>query len=369
MSLSLAALTASGPSDFGTFGQLIADNTLVKQRLDTLTAQASSGLVSGTLAGLGGAAASQSLDLNAEIGHLQTAQNNISAVTGALSVSQTAASQITGIATSFYSQLTSLSALDPQSVDTLAASARTALQQVAGLIDSTNGSTYVFAGQDSANPPVPNPNSITSSGFFTQISAAVSGLGTNGASATTASLIAIGGSNAAGTSPFSPALSQPAATVRALQTSVDIGHGQQVNYGLLASANTSPAIPTPFGVASTGSYMRDIMTSLAAIGSLSSSQAGASGFSPFVAAVQSTLDNAISAMGVDAGVQGNIQSALQSTATNLGATETALTAQVSSLQDVNMASTLSNLSLVQTQLQASYQLIAGMSGLTLAKYI
>jgi hypothetical protein len=34
-----------------------------------------------------------------------------------------------------------------------------------------------------------------------------------------------------------------------------------------------------------------------------------------------------------------------------------------------MAATLSRLSLVQTQMQASYQLIAGMSGLTLAKFL
>ncbi len=369
MSFSLAALSASGPSDFGTLGQLIADNAIVKQRLDKLTAQASSGLVANTLAGLGGPQATQSLDLNAEVGHLQTAQNNISAASGAMDLTQTAVGQITQIATSFYAQLNNLNGLDPQNVDTLAASARSALQQVAGLLDSQNGSAYVFAGQDTANPPVPDPNNITTSGFFTQIGAAVASLATNGAAATMSSIIATGASNAAGTSPFSTALSQPAATVRALQTSVDVGGGQQVSYGLLASANTSPSIPTPAGVSSTGSYTRDVLASLAAIGSLSSAQSASANFQPFVVSVQATLDNAISAMNVDAGVQGNIQSGLQSTATELGTTQTALTQQVSSLQDVNMAATLSNLSLVQTQLQASYQLIAGMSSLTLAKYI
>ena len=34
-----------------------------------------------------------------------------------------------------------------------------------------------------------------------------------------------------------------------------------------------------------------------------------------------------------------------------------------------MASTLSQLSLVQTQMQASYQLIAGLSGLSLVKFL
>ena len=40
-------------------------------------------------------------------------------------------------------------------------------------------------------------------------------------------------------------------------------------------------------------------------------------------------------------------------------TATALTTQVGNVQDVDVAQAMSNLSLVQTQLQASYQVIAG----------
>jgi len=48
---------------------------------------------------------------------------------------------------------------------------------------------------------------------------------------------------------------------------------------------------------------------------------------------------------------------------------TTLTKQVSGAQNTDMAATLSNLAQVQTQLQASYQLIAGMSSLSLAKFL
>jgi flagellin-like hook-associated protein FlgL len=74
-------------------------------------------------------------------------------------------------------------------------------------------------------------------------------------------------------------------------------------------------------------------------------------------------------MAEDTGVLGNTQSALSTTQTTLADTQTALTAQVSSVQDVNMASTLSNLSLVETQLQASYQVIATVSQLSLVKFL
>jgi flagellin-like hook-associated protein FlgL len=74
-------------------------------------------------------------------------------------------------------------------------------------------------------------------------------------------------------------------------------------------------------------------------------------------------------MNGDIGVYGDIQSSLTTTQTNLGDTVTTLTTQVSTAQDADMAATLSNLSQVQTQLQASYQLIASMSSLSLAKFL
>jgi len=46
-----------------------------------------------------------------------------------------------------------------------------------------------------------------------------------------------------------------------------------------------------------------------------------------------------------------------------------LQGQVSSAQDVDMAQTISSITQVQTQLQASYQLIANMQSMTLTKYL
>ena len=75
------------------------------------------------------------------------------------------------------------------------------------------------------------------------------------------------------------------------------------------------------------------------------------------------------AMAQDVGVLGNVQSSLTATQSQLADTQTALTGQVSSAEDVDMAKTMSQLSLVQTQMQASYQLIATMSSLSLVKFL
>ena len=115
--------------------------------------------------------------------------------------------------------------------------------------------------------------------------------------------------------------------------------------------------------------MRDTLRALATIGSLSSAQADDPGFQDLVQNTRTSLSSAVSAMGQDAGVLGNVQSSLTATQTQLADTQTALNTQVSSAQDVDMASTLSQLSLVQTQMQASYQLISGLSGLSLVKFM
>jgi flagellar hook-associated protein 3 FlgL len=352
-------------SDAGWMSSLISDAAGVRQQLQTLTNQASTGLVGTTYAGLG-AGATVSLDLNPQIAELQTWQANINQATGTMQVTQSAMTQIQSIAQSLYAQLDNLNGMSASEVDSIAAQANDDLTEVANLLDSTDGNTYVFGGADSTNPPVPNPDQILSSGFYTQIAAAVGNLSTNGAAATAASTLAIAASNAPGTSPFSAYMSQPAATLQAEGPMVQVGQGQTVQVGLLASANSAVAST---GSSTTGSYMRDLMCALATIGSLSSSQVNDSGFQGLVQDVGTSLQGAMSTMAEDAGVLGNTQTSLSTTQTELSDTATALTTQVSAVQNVDMAKTLSNLSLVQTQMQASYQAIAGMSGLSLVKFL
>ena len=74
-------------------------------------------------------------------------------------------------------------------------------------------------------------------------------------------------------------------------------------------------------------------------------------------------------MATDVGNLGNLQASLTTTQTSLADTVTALSSQVSSVQDVDMAETLSRLQLVQTQMQSSYQMIASYSSLSLVKFL
>jgi flagellar hook-associated protein 3 FlgL len=354
----IASIT--GGSDFGVMQQLLANAAATKSQLDQLTQQSSSGYMATTYSGLAPAAANMALSLAPQIAGINNTITTLNTVTGRMDVQQTALSSISGIASNFMGQLGTVDSLNPQSMATIAASARQALSQVAGLLNTKDGNVYVFAGQDSANPPVPDAANITSSGFYTQIGTTIAGLATNGAAATEASTLAIASSNAAGTTVFSTGLSS-GASLPVVATG-----GGTAPAGIAANAN---AFVASSGPDTTGSYMRDILRGLASIAQLTPAQVGSTEFSGFATTTANSLQGAISALNQDAGVLGNTQSSLASRATTLQQSSDALSKQLAGADQVDMAATLSKLSTTQTQLQASYQLIASMKTMSLTQYL
>jgi flagellar hook-associated protein 3 FlgL len=345
--------------DYSTLGVLISDNTNVKSQLNKLTDQIASGHVADSYGGLG-AASQTSLDLRPQLNTLTNQQTVINSVTGQLDITQNALSQIYSIASSFAADTDSLNGLDPAAVDSVAASAKSALTQLTSLLDTTDGGNYVFAGTDSTNAPVPNPSDILSSGFYTQINTAVSGLSstTDNSASIIASTLATAESNTAGTTPFS-------STIGTAQT-LQLSDGQQVQIGLVANANT---LATSTGSSTTGSYVRDLLRGLSTLASLSSAQVDDPGFAAVVADTRTSLQGAVTALSTETGALGTIQAGLTATATANGDTATALQTQLSSVEDVDTATALTQLSAVQTQLQASYQIIAAARTLSLVQYL
>jgi flagellar hook-associated protein 3 FlgL len=357
-----ASLTATPQ---GSLGRIVAESATTRARLDQLTMQVSSGRVSDSFAGLG-YLARISLDLRPVMASMQAWQGNIAAANSRTDIALSAMDRITAIASDFYARTDTLTGLDPANVDATAAAARDALRELAGLLNTADGDVHVFAGQDSANLPVPNADAILSSGFYTQIAAAVAGLSGSGATATIAATLAVGASNIAGTSPFSTALSQPAASLQGLRSQVEVADQRQEPFGIIASGN---AVAVSAGTSTTGSYMRDLMRALATIGSLSSAQVADPGFAPLVADIRTSLPDAISAMAADTGIAGNQHAMLAKTQEQNSSYLISITAQVSGIEDVDMAAALSSVSQMQTRLQASYQMISTLRDLTLTRYL
>ncbi len=314
-------------SGIGLLQALAADSGSIRGELSLATQQTATGKVADSYAGLG-AGARTSLSLRPQITQLATWSANIDSATARLGVTQSALTSITAIASSFLAKAATLNGLTPGVTGDVAAAAKTALVQVAQLLNSKVGDTYVFAGQDTANPPVPDTSAATL-------------------------IPALLGSDTAAP-PFSATLGTAVPTVQT-------GQGERAPVGVLANQNTLSvsAVPT------TGSYMRDIMRALATL----ATTADGPGLQATAADTTARLHSAVGAASNETGALGDVQAGLASRKTQLTDVRTALTAQVSGVEDVDLAAALTRVSQLQTQLQASFQLIAGVKDLTLSKYI
>ena len=243
-------------------------------------------------------------------------------------MAQTALSSISTIAADFFAKSGAINGLNPSEASSIAASAKVALEQVGQLLNSKAGGVYVFAGQDTANPPLPDT------------SAAVVGP-------------AVLASDTA-TAPFS-------ATLGTTPPTIEVGEGQRVQVGVLANRNTL----TPSAAPTTGSYVRDILKALATLANATPGpDLQATG-----ASARALLGSAVTAIGVESGALGDVQSSLAARRTQLGDTVTALNAQVDNAENVDYAAISTRVSLLQTKLQTSFQLIAGVKSLNLAQYL
>jgi flagellar hook-associated protein 3 FlgL len=308
--------------------RLADDGVTLRKQLAQVQQQAASGRASDTYSGLGPAART-SLDLRPTIAHQTVWQSNIDAAQARLDVTQSALKSISSIAADFYQRVNNLNDVGASQVADIAGLAKSALQQVGQLLNSKSGDTYVFAGQDTANPPVPNTDPAV--------------LG--------AALLA----SDTATAPFST-------TLGSAVPQVEVGEGERMQVGLLANKNTLATSTAP----TTGSYMRDVMRALATLATLTPTSPG---IQATAADTRTRLSSAITAMATETGALGDFQNTLKQRQTALGDTSTALSAQLSSIEDVDVAAALTKASTLQTQLQASYQIIAGSRQLSLANFI
>ena len=350
----------SSTTDLGTLGNALYNAARTQSSIATLTAQSSSGLIASDYAGLG-TGARTALDVSGQIALNTAAQTNATQAANVNQVAQTALGQIQSLVSGLSSQLLGPAAGTSSGLAAIAASAQDALSQAASLLNTKLGQVYVFAGQDSHTPPVPDAANIAQSTFYTAIQGAVASVSTSGASSVQAQLLIIAAPGA--TSPFS-------ATLEASNkmSSADLGGGQTTTLSVLADQN-SDATSSGVGTTSTGSYMRDVLMALSAISSLGSVDAADVQVQALLTATQKTLSGADDALNIDIGGLGVRQDTVTAAQSGLADTATALTTQLGAVQDADPTTVITNLTAAQTQLQASYKIIASLSQLSLAKYL
>jgi flagellin-like hook-associated protein FlgL len=237
--------------------------------------------------------------------------------------------------------------------------------EVATLLNEQLNGEYLFGGSDSHNPPIPNPQTIATSGMGLEIRNKVAALdGTNVADVLDDTKI-LAQSNAAGTTPFSEFLSTLPGLEEA-RTNILGNDNERVAYGIHANRNAA--------VKSTGdtteSWARDLLRGLASIAGLTPEKAQlGNDYTTFVTTVRKGLESAADALALERGSLGVTEARLQSMASLQESVSTSLTLQLSNLEEVDMAKTITSFQTTQSQLEASYRALAISQQLSLTRFL
>ncbi|MBE9607647.1 hypothetical protein IAI18_22475 [Acetobacteraceae bacterium H6797] len=349
----------------GLVARLARDSAGLRGQMDVLTRQSSDGKraeVYGDIAG----DARRAINLRADVARRDAYGASAERILGRTQTAQKAMEQLSDIAKTFMESAYEINGTETTRIDAVAANARAALSQVANLLNEQQAGEYVFGGTDTANPPVPDAQNIASSSMVTDIVAAVQGLAPGGAAGVMTSTLATAQSTAPGTTPFSDYAEDPARGASEAPRSGPIGDGEVVSYGVFANRNT---VAVSQGE-TTGSWSRDLIRGLSMLSGLSAdSVLQGDDFNQLMTGIRNIFTSANDALAVEAGALGTTEARITTAKEAHSDMAVALQSQLSSIEDVDLAATLTSLQDVQTRLQASYSAISMVGQLKLTDFL
>lgn len=358
-----------GSSTYSALDRMLAASTSLQKQTAQLQQQTTTGKVSQSYGGLASASA-QILNLTAASSQATAYTQAITNAQGKASVMQNALTQMGTMVSNMAAAALGATVSTPNgTITSVAQQAKNALAQLGSLLNTNFSGDYVFAGADTSHPPIPSPETITTSGMYTQIGAQVAGLASTPTTPAIATIIAntvdIASSTAAGTTIFSSYLAGAGAT--APPVTVAIANSEHVTLDLKANSN-SGAVSDP-AINGTGSAINDIMRSLSVLANSTESMSGNPDFATLMKNAATTLTSAGSTLAQEAGHIGLAQNAMTVATASHASMQAVLSSQLTGLTDVNMASAISQLQQVTSQLQASYKILGMASSLNLASYL
>ena len=356
-----------GSSTYGTLDRLLASVGGLQEQRAGLQQQVSTGKVADSYAGLGVGSA-RVLDLTAASRRVDAYTQSIAHAQGKAAVMQDALGGIGKLVNDVMARTLDLSDTSPgATVEAVALQAKQALQQIGSLLNTTYAGDYVFAGADTANPPV--PGDVTSSGMFAQIGAQVANLATIPTAPAVADIIAntvtIAADPTAGTTVFSAYLA--GAGTAAPLGEVQVGDAERVSLDLPANRNAG-AVSDP-AINGTGSAMSDILRSLAVVANSIPAMRANPDFGTLMRDAARTLTSAGQTLAVESGRIGMTQNAMTAAAEGHASMKLVLSKQLSGLTDVDWPTAISRLKAVEAQLEASYNVLSTARRLNLASYL
>ncbi|MBK1661793.1 flagellin [Paracraurococcus ruber] len=353
-------------TSIGPLGRFDAEVTALRQRVETLTRQVSSGQRTDRQGDLT-PDLPRALSLRAEMARRETYGSLIGEALNRTQATQQALQRLGSIASEFADQVAmKLDPNDTASLSLVATRARQAMVEVGQLLNSQSAGEYLFGGSDLANPPVPDPDGLPTGGLASGIAAAVAGLGPGTAATVAAQTLAVAQDDSAGTSPFSAFLTDPATGGGEARRSVPSGDGQLVAYGVAANRNAAAVSAGE----TTGAWAKDLLRGLASLAALTpASAASTADFRAFADTIRNGLRSARDAIADESGALGLTEARLTATQQRHSVLTDTLKAQLADIEEVDLAATLTRLQDTRSTLEASYSAIGRLGSLTLTRFL
>jgi flagellar hook-associated protein 3 FlgL len=349
--------------------RLSAETALLRNRLETLTRQATTGQRAqqlGTLA----PELPRAVSLRGEMGRRETYDRVLTQAQGRGSAMQESLGRLREIAREFRATvIPRLYSADPVTLSAARVQARLALTDMAHLLNLRHAGEYLFNGQDLGNPPMPAPEALATGQMAQDIAAEVANLGSVGATAVLAATRGVAQSNAPGVSPFSAYLKAQEALLpeeRDARRAAPAADGELLAYGITADRNAEASSRGE----TTGSWARDLLRNLMTVAALDDTIATEGRpWTDLLGGIRDGFAAAETSLAEESGALGQAMARMEGAQRRHRDVSDVLRQQLAEIEEVDLAATLERMQATRTALEASYRAIASLSELSLSRFL
>lgn len=341
-------------SILATIGGMAPDQARLRQRIDVLTRQVSTGQV-GRVHGDLGPQARQAIDLRGDIARREAHIGAADAALGRMAVAQETLGRLETLANNLAAEALRARTLGSVALTSLTRGAHAALEEAATLMNVRHGGDPLFAGSNLARDPVPGAAGIATGPMATAIGAAVATLGASDANAVLAATAAA--ATAPGTTPFDPWLETDG--IAEPRRALLVADGERVAWGVLPNENQDGEVALAWG--------RELLRGFATLAALTpTSQAQGAEYDALLSGVSDGLLGASRALAVERSALGLAEKRVDSARERHKDLLVVIRAQLGTAEEVDLAAVTAALRQTEMRLSASYEATAMIARLSLA---
>jgi flagellar hook-associated protein 3 FlgL len=341
-------------SILATIAGMAPDQARLRQRIDVLTRQVSTGQV-GQVHGDLGPQARRAIDLRGDIARREAHVGAADAALGRMAVAQQTLGRLETLANDVAAAAQRARTLGTIALEPLTRTARAALEEAAALMNARHGGDPLFAGSNLARDPVPDAAGIATGPMATAIGAAVATLGAADAATVLAATAAA--ATAPATTPFEPWLETDGIVEQ--RRALLVADGERVAWGVLPNENQDGEVALAWG--------RELLRGLATLAALTPASLVQGGeYDALLQGVSAGLSGASRALALERGALGVAERRVEGVRDRHTDLLVVIRAQLGTAEEVDLAAVTAALRQTEMRLSASYETTAMVARLSLA---